>query len=304
MQLLCAITLYETQCDYNDLMTTAGSLARLSTTAGAGGILDIFYQDWKLKINEHPRVVSVIVTLLENTYAKCIPNFVHPYGKFISENVYMYIDRVCFRVPESISNHFFTKKRTLQRSLTPHLDCCPQRLYNSQKDVPKWRPIQAFVALTDSLNPNEGGFEAHPGFHIGFDEWVQTRHVSPTRVGKPRNTEPPCVGDFTPIRPIEDKNVLRGVRHIPCRAGDMVCWDIRIPHANSKHNNSEQTREVIYIGVLPGTDMNRQYAEDQLNKFMKGEVPSDQWHEHTAAQPCYFEFSELGRKMMTIDPYC
>jgi hypothetical protein len=284
-------------------MKTAGALSRFSSTGGAGGILDIFYQDWKLKINEHPRVVSAISTLLERTYAHCIPNFFHPYGNFISQNVFMYIDRVCFRVPEAISNNFFVKKRALQRSLTPHLDCCPQRLYNSQKDIPKWRPIQAFVALTDSLNPHEGGFEAHPGFHINFDEWVATRNLSPTRAGKPANTEPPCVGDFTPIRPIEDKNVLRGMQHVPCRAGDLVCWDVRIPHANSRVNQSEQTREVIYIGVLPGIEMNRRYAEDQLSKFRQGIVPSDQWHEHKEVQVCSYEFSEVGRKMMTIDPY-
>jgi hypothetical protein len=34
----------------------------------------------------------------------------------------------------------------------------------------------------------------------------------------------PCVGDFTPIRPGEDRDVLERMEHIPCRAGDLVCW--------------------------------------------------------------------------------
>ena len=36
------------------------------------------------------------------------------------------------------------------------------------------------------------------------------------------------MGDFTPIRPLEDKEVLEMMRHIPVRAGDLVLWDYRI----------------------------------------------------------------------------
>lgn len=92
----------------------------------------------------------------------------------------MYIDRVCFRVPEIISQKFRVKKKSLHRSLTPHLDCCPHKLYTSEKEFPKWRPIQAFISLTDTLKINEGGFEAHPGFHIKFNDWVANRKPSAT----------------------------------------------------------------------------------------------------------------------------
>ena len=44
--------------------------------------------------------------------------------------------------------------------------------------VPKWRPIQAFIALTDTLNADEGGFEAAPGLHLAFDDWVANRPPS------------------------------------------------------------------------------------------------------------------------------
>ena len=36
------------------------------------------------------------------------------------------------------------------------------------------------------------------------------------------------VGDFTPIRPKEDQCILELMKHIPVRAGDLVCWDYRI----------------------------------------------------------------------------
>ncbi len=263
--------------------------------------MDIFYADWKLKINEHPNVVSTINNLFRDSYAKCSGHFSHPYAPFNPDKSYMYIDRVCFRVPESISQCFRKCKKMLQRSLTPHLDCCPHRLYHSEKKHPKWRPIQAFVALSDTLQMNEGGFEAHPAFHLQFDEWVANR--KPSASMREPNIDPPCVGEFTPIRPIEDREVLLGMTHIPCRAGDMVCWDYRIPHANSRRNDSPHARKVIYIGILPGVEMNRQYAIKQLERYIEGKVPLDQWHECSDIQVCDYRFSSLGKKLMTIENY-
>jgi hypothetical protein len=111
------------------------------------------------------------------------------------------------------------------------------------------------------------------------------------------------VGQFTPIRPKEDHDVLRRFEHVPIRAGDLVVWDYRIPHANSYRNDSDRAREVVYIGLLPHVPVNGQYAADQLVKFGLGEVPSDQWHEHKERQPCTYEFNPLGRKLMGIDPW-
>jgi hypothetical protein len=276
-------------------------LSTLSSTWGAGGILDVFYEEWKLKVNEHPKVVATINKLLQETYAKNLKNFTHPYGEFDPQKSLMYIDRVCFRVPDSVSQHFRSRKKTLQRSLTPHLDCCPHKMYNSSKEYPKWRPIQAFVALTDTLNLNEGGFEAHPGFHLQFDDWVAHRKPSPSR-DQPNQT-PPCVGDFTPIRPIEDKEVMQGITHIPCRAGDLICWDYRIPHANSRRNDNNIAREVIYVGILPSVGLNVTYVQNQLRRYREGKVPLDQWHEHSGSQPCDYNFSSLGKKLMMITDY-
>lgn len=215
-------------CDSTDLANTAGALSNLSSTNGAGGILDVFYEDWKLKLNEHPLVVSALQDLWRNTYARYSPgenssNFEHPYGEFDPDIGYMYIDRVCYRVPSDISSQFGqSKKKQLQRSLTPHLDCCPHDMYGKGS---KWRPIQAFLCLTDTLLPNQGGFEACPGHHVGFAKWAHNR---PLQGGT--GAAPPCVGDFTPIRPIEDKDVLDRFRHIPCKAGDLVCWVCTVFH--------------------------------------------------------------------------
>lgn len=306
--------LHQSLCNHNcnpdSLLESATNLRNLSSTGGAGGILDVFYEDWKLKINENPRIVSIFSDLWYMTYCHKHPEFTAPYGIFNPLEAYMYIDRICYRVPESVSSaNLDKKKRKLQRSLTPHLDCCPHNMFNSEKEFPKWRPIQAFIALTDTLNPNEGGFEACPGHHIGFESWATNRAGSKPRGGGTCKDEvsgllpPPCVGDFTPIRPIEDKAIIDNFRHIPCRAGDLVCWDYRIPHANARFNNSSQAREAVYIGLLPSIEMNKAYAREQLRRYRLGILPSDQWHEESSLQMCDYSFSELGRRLMGIEDW-
>lgn len=284
----------------NNPNETAINLQKISSTNGAGGILDIFYEDFKLKLNEHEKIVDIIQDLWANTYAVNHPFFENPIDEsFDPRKGYMYIDRLCYRLPEAISDRSNSKKKSIQRSLTPHLDCCPtdMKSLNSNKEFPKWKPIQCFVSLTDSLNPNEGGFECVLGHHKNFAEWTSNR--KPNANGDP----PPCIGDFTPIRPIEDKELISKFQHIPVSAGSLVCWDVRIPHSNAKQNNSVLAREVIYIGLLPAIERNRKYALQQLRNFEKGIVPSDQWHDHKSLQLCKYEFSVLGRKLMCISDW-
>eukprot|EP00597_Dinobryon_sp_UTEXLB2267_P000051 CAMPEP_0170057040 /NCGR_PEP_ID=MMETSP0019_2-20121128/205_1 /TAXON_ID=98059 /ORGANISM="Dinobryon sp., Strain UTEXLB2267" /LENGTH=187 /DNA_ID=CAMNT_0010261667 /DNA_START=486 /DNA_END=1049 /DNA_ORIENTATION=- len=166
----------------------------------------------------------------------------------------------------------------------------------------KWRPIQAFIALTDNLEPNTGGFEACPGFHRIFDDWSQRRKPSVAATSSTSSTSnlPPCVGDFTPIRPKEDLEVIEQFVSIPCKAGDLVCWDVRIPHANSRNNLSNIAREAVYIGLLPAIPLNKAYALDQLRRYNEGVYPVDQWlGKSSDVQPiCSFEFSDLGARLM------
>lgn len=241
--------------DTSRLEETAGALRGLSSTAGSGGVLDVFYESWQLALAENPRVFASLSQLWAASFARdnC-DAYRHPYGSFNPCKGYLYLDRLCFRVPDHVSAmHSLTvgkKQRPLQRSLTPHLDCCPHDLYASSNR--KWRPVQAFLALTDTLEKDQvrfeskitsigdnnsiihfislfmkGGFEACLGMHLEFDEWVRRRAA-----GSSSGSSPPCVGQFTPIRPVEDADVMSRMQHVPCRAGDLVCWDFRTPHAN------------------------------------------------------------------------
>lgn len=297
------------QIDVTDLASTAISLRKLSSTGGAGGILDLFSRSWKFRIHENENVFNVYSQLWEQTWANANPmqgssDYQHTFGSFNPRHGYIYLDRVCFRLPEQYSRPAgSSKKEAIQRSLTPHLDCCPDSIFqNSSKEFTKWRPIQGFLALTDTLHPNEGGFEACLGHHIGFDEWARRRILSP---GK---TTAPCVDEFSPIRPVEDKEILDRFQAISCAAGDLVCWDYRIPHANSRYNHAASPREVVYLSYLPAIDRNRAFAEEQLRRCLAGLNPTDMWIEKTfdasaGAAISGHKFTELGRKLMTIDSW-
>ena len=300
---------------HDNLTSTASNLSQLSSTGGAGGILDVFYTGWKLALNEHSKIVHILSELWEHTYATASdPLYDHPFGPFDAYKGFMYIDRVCYRLPDTISSssNNLKKTRNLQRSLTPHIDCCPHKMFQSvgDKSYNKWRPIQAFIALTDTPDAQMGGFEACLGFHREFNDWSETRVGNTTSIQKGLENEnvhrdlaelPPCVGQFTPIRPKGDQDILQRFQHIGCHAGDLVLWDYRIPHANSYHNHSDHPREVVYIGLLPHVEINQQYARGQLEAYNQGNVPTDQWHECKNKQPCHYNFSSLGRKLMGID---
>ncbi len=124
------------------------------------------------------------------------------------------------------------RPRPIQRSLTPHFDCCPESYHDKSKQRGKWRPIQCFVSLTDNLEPNTGGFEAVPGFHREFHSWVERGRRSVMDIpydatSKQRPRRRPCVGEYTHLDPTLDREIMERVTHIPVRAGGAVFWDNR-----------------------------------------------------------------------------
>ena len=55
----------------SDLSSTASGLRYLSSTGGSGGVLDVFYEDWKLYLNQHPKIVAAM-KFVENGGIKSI----------------------------------------------------------------------------------------------------------------------------------------------------------------------------------------------------------------------------------------
>lgn len=284
--------------DHARLEATGHNLRALSSTNGSGGVLDLFYPEWKMDIASNPKLFEATCQLWEAAFcqngekAAELPGADtfkwHPYGQFDCNKGYMYIDRICYRIPTELSLQLGArmqetakkkKVKPIQRSLTPHLDCCPDDFFGSSS---KWRPIQCFVSLTDNTEPNTGGFEAASGFHREFDTWSQrrlpttmTRKVDgvATRVSFPA----PCLGEYTHVRPTEDADVMARIRHVPVRAGCAVFWDNRIPHANAYRHNGQIPRAVVYCSFLPDIPLNREYVEKQLANLRAGRKPTDQW---------------------------
>lgn len=242
-----------------------------------------------------------------------------------------YIDRIGYRIPTALAERIGKqqpkngqhqcnstnsnqskklRKRPIQRSLTPHFDCCPESYHNTTNKG-KWRPIQCFVSLTDNLQPNTGGFEAVPGFHREFRSWVESGRKSmsttPHRDGDEEQSEEqqqphpqPCVGEYTHLNPTHDRELIRRIQHIPVKAGSVVFWDNRIPHGNSYRNdppladddgggetNSDYSkilgtsgsRAVVYCSFLPDVDINRIFVGKQLQYWKMKRSPrvGDRW---------------------------
>lgn len=62
-------TLCRYGCDVQDLRT-AKNLGKLSSTGGAGGILDIYYESWKMELHEREDLFDIISDLWSQTYCR------------------------------------------------------------------------------------------------------------------------------------------------------------------------------------------------------------------------------------------
>ena len=271
-----------------------------------------------------------------------------------------YIDRIGYRIPTDLAERIgkelsknkqqsdqspkpTTKKvsrpRPIQRSLTPHFDCCPET-YHDLEGKKKWRPIQCFVSLTDNLHPNTGGFEAVPGFHREFDRWTKSGRISSNKEDEQIQNQHhprPCVGEYTHLNPSHDQGLLKRVQHIPVKAGSAVFWDNRIPHGNAYKNNplsckgslqnneeddetsnilgTSGSRAVVYCSFLPNVEVNRSFMKSQVDDWKLGRAPrvGDRWIKHDDVgnngdsihtqdrhNPA---FTELGRLLLGLDEW-
>mmetsp|Transcript_45850 Transcript_45850/g.139259 ORF Transcript_45850/g.139259 Transcript_45850/m.139259 type:complete len:407 (-) Transcript_45850:212-1432(-) len=305
-------TLLRYGVDASDLSGTGHNLRNLSSTNGSGGVLDLFYPGWKMDIALNERLWKATTEIWRSCYCHSGERVEdieeadrykwQPRGSFDPSKGFAFVDRIGYRLPTAMAaeigkrcstdTELFpakargnrrNKPRPIQRSLTPHLDCCPDTFDNPEGKT-KWRPVQCFVSLTDNTSSSTGGFEAAPGFHRTFHQWSKSRAESVVKKrinGKCQESRhpAPCFGNYTHIRPTEDSDVMAQVRHIPVRAGDAVFWDERIPHSNSYRHDGCTPRAVVYCSFLPDVELNRSYARQQLEDWKVKRRPRDQWIE-------------------------
>lgn len=318
-------TLREHGVDTNNLTETGQHLRELSSTNGSGGVLDLFYDAWKMRVATNPKLFAITKQLWKNSYCwqgepqSEVGEDVfrwHPYGPFDPDKGYAYIDRIGYRIPSTMAEYLSIaasrngKPISIQRSLTPHLDCCPDSPFGKAK----WRPIQCFVSLTDNAMPDTGGFECHRSFHRSFHIWAANRPptVIKKKSGDDATFKAPCVGEYSHIRPIEDRVVMENIRHVSVPAGAAVFWDTRIPHANSYRHAGAIPRCVVYCSFLPDVCINHTYVSHQLERWKAGNAPTDQWvrQDGVSLSGALSNFDRLlptwsadQRKLLGIEPW-
>ena len=91
------------------------------------------------------------------------------------------------------------------------------------------RMFQGVLALTDT-DANQGGFRCVPSLLNDPDAW-------PTA---------PCGDDW--LADVGDREIV----HVPCKAGDAIIWDSRLPHGNSR-NCADRPRIAFYVQMFPAT---------------------------------------------------
>jgi len=111
---------------------TGHHLTSLSSTNGSGGVLDVFYSDFKLAIGSNERLFQATTELWKAAYhhdketlSASTPNDddyykYHPYGPFDCNQGYLYIDRIVYRLPSQLSIDIATHMEQQQQQLDIH----------------------------------------------------------------------------------------------------------------------------------------------------------------------------------------
>lgn len=104
------------------------------------------------------------------------------------------------------------------------------------------RMFQGCIALTDT-DADQGGFRCAPGLHRAPMRWPTSAQID-------------AEGDESWLCEADPAEII----HVPARAGDLIVWDSRLPHANSR-NRAKRPRLVFYVQM--GRRSRRRAAEGQ-----------------------------------------
>ena len=204
----------------------------------------IRYSKWKMDICLHDNIYHTMKQLILATYGG-EKGFEHPFGRF--DDILALIDRVCWRLPDIIRN---------EGGLSLHLDRNPSDPYGS---LNYFRPIQAFVTLTDHYGSEYGGLKVVKGFHKEIDNYFKNEKI----IAAVKDAHS-AAGPFYRMHSQSHYSLEKRLESVIAPKGSLVCWDNRIPHATSNILTGSDTREVVYVGWLPNVALNKKYCQEQL----------------------------------------
>lgn len=219
---------------------------------------NIFYSDWKMAAMCDVRVYNLSKSLMLNTFGSNEEDYKHPFEQF--DDVLPLIDRICYRLPDSIRK---------EGGLGMHIDRNPTNpyLYDSNKNthLKKWRPIQSLICLTDHFDAQSGGLKVVKGFHKYCDEYFSK---TPTDYG---------FGEFHRLKSKGHTALERKLEFVYAPRGSVVYFDNRLAHATCDihigSNGIVDTREVIYFSYVPNIGLNLNYCNAQTINMKKNLPP-------------------------------
>jgi len=149
--------------------------ATLTSTQGAGGVLDIHYDEHLDSIRTKDKLANYYKALLMNSYGSKAPGFALPADFPLVDftKCYSSHDRVCLRLPLHLSLppncSKKQSKKPVSRCLTPHLDCCPDTMYaNHIADAAKLQSDKRTRDLINMLSPEIDNDKVLPGLYAAL----------------------------------------------------------------------------------------------------------------------------------------
>lgn len=134
-----------------------------------GKASQIFYNKWKMDVQLRENIYNCMKELTITNFSGKTP-----FGHF--DDVIAYIDRICWRLPDEILKEGGLNLHIDRNPVDPYLTgCCGSSKCKNKcitkSKLERWRPIQAFVSLTDSYGSTGGGLKVIKGFHKIIDEY-------------------------------------------------------------------------------------------------------------------------------------
>ena len=210
-------------------------------------VSNIFYSKFKLDIQINEQMYLIWKELIEKTI------YEYPLGSH--DDVIPYIDRICWRLPDSIRE---------EGGLDLHLDRRPGK--NFITNIKKYRPIQGFVTLTDhhcngngNYNSNDsGGLRLVKGFHKIFDDFF-SKDINQNNWG--------TSGEFFRMHSKSYTKLQNQLETLIVPVGSLVLWNNCLPHSTCSKLKGYDSREVIYLSYIPNVSLNIKYAQEQKENF-------------------------------------
>jgi hypothetical protein len=145
--------------------------------------------------------------------------------------------------------------------------------------------LQGVLALTDTA-ANQGGFRCVPSLYRDRAAW-------------PREQTLDADGDPGWLAATEGREIV----HVPAATGDLIVWDSRLAHGNSK-NASNRPRLAFYVAMFPARD--KSHRDAAIESWRTGRcVPW--WRDrpgYDRVEPWPpADLTPLGRRLLGLDPW-